>query len=121
MECDQGSQDPRNLPVFNYAVAYDTNNREPLFYEQYPGSIVDISQMQFMLEKAREYRYKRVGFILDWGYFSKENIRYMDRCGYDFVIMVKGMASFVSSLILEKKESLRISVSAASGNKRHIG
>ena len=27
----------------------------------------------------------------------------MDKCGYDFVIMVKGMASFVSELILEKR------------------
>ena len=97
------AKDPRDLPIFNYAVAYDTNNREPLFYEQYPGSIVDISQLQFMLEKARGYGYKRVGFILDRGYLSKENIKYMDRCGYDFVIVVKGMASFVSGLILENK------------------
>ena len=92
-----------DLPIFNYAVAYDTNNREPLFYEQYPGSIVDISQLQFMLEKAKGYGYKRVWFILNRGYFSKENIQYMDQCGYDFVIMVKGMASFVSGSILENK------------------
>lgn len=43
------------------------------------------------------------GFILDRGYFSKENIQYIDKCGYDFVIMVKGMNSFVSDLILENK------------------
>jgi transposase len=91
------------LPVFNYAVAYDTNNREPLFYEDYPGSIVDISQLRFMIEKAKGYGYKRIGFILDRGYFSKDNIRYMDSCEYDFVIMVKGMAGFVQSLILENK------------------
>lgn len=97
------AKDNKNLPVFNYSIAYDTYNREPLFYEQYPGSIVDISQLQFMLEKASGYGYRHVGFILDRGYFSKENIRYMDRCGYDFVIMVKGMNSFVSDLILENK------------------
>jgi len=91
------------LPVFNYSIAYDTNNREPLFYEDYPGSIVDITQLQFMLEKAKGYGYKKIGFILDRGYFGKENIQYMDNCGYDFVIMVKGMASFVNSLILESK------------------
>ena len=51
-----------------------------------------------------EYGYKKVGFILDRGYFSKENIQYMDRCGYEFVIMVKGMSSFVSELILENRE-----------------
>lgn len=97
------AKDDKNLPVFNYSIAYDTYNREPLFYEQYPGSIVDISQLQFMLEKARGYGYRHVGFILDRGYFSKENIQYMDKCGYDFVIMVKGMNSFVSNLILENK------------------
>lgn len=93
----------KGLPVFNFAVAYDTHNDTPLFYEQYPGSIVDISQLQFMLEKAKGYGYKRVGFILDRGYFCKGNLQYMDECGYEFVIMVKGMVSFVKQLILENK------------------
>ena len=65
-------------PVINYSVAYDRNNAKPLYYEDYPGSIVDVSQLQYMLEKAGGYGYKNVGFILDRGYFSKENIHYMD-------------------------------------------
>ena len=93
------------LPVFNYAVGYDVNNREPLFYEKYPGSIVDISQLKLMLNKAEGYGYKKVGFILDRGYFSKQNIEHMDRCGYSFVIMIKGMQDLVSELILENKGS----------------
>lgn len=96
-------KEDRGLAVFNYAVAYDKTNREPLFYEEYPGSIVDVSQLQFMLEKARGYGYRNVGFILDRGYFSKGNIAYMDECGYDFVIMIKGMASLVGGLITEHK------------------
>lgn len=98
-------------PVFNYAVAYDTHNQEPLFYEKYPGSLNDISQLQFMLDKAFGYDYKKIGFILDRGYFSSENIQYMDKCGYSFVIMVKGMASLVNELVLEHKgtfESKRV-------------
>lgn len=90
-------------PVFNYAVAYDTHNQEPLFYEKYPGSLNDISQLQFMLDKASGYGYKKIGFILDRGYFSCENIQYMDKCGYSFVIMVKGMSALVNELILENK------------------
>lgn len=90
-------------PVFNYAVAYDTHNQEPLFYEKYPGSLNDISQLQFMLDKASGYGYKKIGFILDRGYFSCENIQYMDKCGYGFVIMVKGMSALVNELILENK------------------
>ena len=91
------------LPIFNYAIAYDTKNREPLFYETYPGSINDVSQLQFMIDKAKGYGYKKIGFILDRGYFSKGNIEHMDNCGYSFVIMVKGMASFVNQLTLDNK------------------
>lgn len=99
------AKDDKGLPIFNYSIAYDTDNKEPLFFENYPGSIVDVSQLQFMLEKAQGYGYKKVGFILDRGYFSKKNIQFMDSCQYDFVIMVKGMASFVEKIILENKGS----------------
>lgn len=91
------------LPIFNYSIAYDTKNAKPLFYENYPGSIADISQLEFMLGKAKGYGYKNIGFILDRGYFSKGNIRKMDEYGYSFVIMIKGMAKLVNRLVLENK------------------
>ena len=72
-----------------------------MFYEDYPGSIVDVSQLQCMLDKAKAYGYKNAGFILDRGYFSRENIKYMDKCGYDFVIMVKGMKALVADAVKE--------------------
>jgi len=91
--------------IFNYSIAYDRTNREPLFYEDYPGSIPDTSQLRHTLAKAKGYGYEHVGFILDRGYFGKENIEFMDEHGYDFVIMVKGMKAFVSEIILEVKGS----------------
>ena len=96
-------KDNAGAPVLNYSIAYDRSNSVPLFYEEYPGSIVDISQLQLMLEKANGYGYKRIGFILDRGYFSRENIRYMDSCGYEFVIMMKGMKDLVKGLVLQVK------------------
>ena len=90
-------------PIFNYSIAYDTKNAKPLFYETYLGSIADISQLEYMLGKAKGYGYKNIGFILDRGYFSKGNIRKMDEYGYGFVIMVKGMAKLVNRLVLENK------------------
>lgn len=97
------AKDDKNKPVLNYSIAYDRNNREPLFYEMYPGSIVDVSQLQYMLEKSVGFGYKHVGFILDRGYFAKENIRYMDKCGYEFVIMMKGMKKYASALVKNVK------------------
>lgn len=68
----------------------------------YPGSVTDVSQFTFMVDKVLEYGYKKIGFILERDYFSKENICYIDNNGYSFIIMCKGCKALVYSLILEK-------------------
>ena len=98
-------KDDNVKPLLNYSIVYDHNNSEPLYYEEYPGSIVDVSQLQQMLLKAKGYGYRQVGFILDRGYFSKENIHLMDKNGYGFIIMMKGMKSLVRDLVLSVKGS----------------
>ena len=98
-------KDDNGKPVLNYSIAYDHNNSEPLYYEEYPGSIVDVAQFQQMLLKAKGYGYRQTGFILDRGYFSKENIHFMDKNGYEFIIMMKGMKSLVRDLVLSVKGS----------------
>ena len=105
------AKDDKSKPVINYAVAYDRDNREPLFYEDYPGSINDVSQLRQVVDKAKGYGYKNIGFILDRGYFSEQNIRHMERNGYDFIMMVKGMKDLVKLIVssqigsFEKKRS----------------
>lgn len=93
------------LPIFNYSVACDSANRIPLFYELYPGSLNDVSQLICMIDKAQEYGYGNIGFILDRGYFSKKNLAYMDQNGYSFLIMVKGMKDFIRGIIEENQGS----------------
>ncbi len=99
------SKENEETNIFNYAIAYDTANREPLFYELYPGSINDISQLQCTVDKAKGYGYKKIGFVLDRGYFSKDNIDYLEDNGYSFIMMLKGKADLVQKWILENKGS----------------
>ena len=99
------AKDDKGLPIFNLAIAFDKTNRVPLFYEDYPGSITDVSQFTCTVDKVTEYGYKNAGFILDRGYFSKDNIRYMENEGYAFIIMVKGCKDLVSSLVLEHRNT----------------
>lgn len=65
-------------PIFNYAIAYDTKKREALFYEEYSGSINDISQLEFMLDKAAGYGYKRVEFIYHYDKGNEYASRFFD-------------------------------------------
>ena len=89
--------------IFNEAIAYDRTNRKPLFYESYPGSVIDVVQLQMMIEKAKSFGYKNAGFILDRGYFSEANIHYMDANNYSFIIMLKGMKPLVKEIVLKSK------------------
>lgn len=103
------SKENEETNIFNYAVAYDTQNREPLFYELYPGSINDISQFKCTVDKARGYGYRCIGFVLDRGYFSKDNISHLEDNGYSFIMMLKGKADLVQKWILENKGSFETS------------
>ena len=42
-------KDDVGAPIINFSVAYDMNNQIPLLYENYPGSIVDVSQLQYLI------------------------------------------------------------------------
>ena len=58
-------KDDKGLPVFNLSLVFDQNNRVPLFYEEYPGSVTDVAQLKYVIDKVTAYGYKRMGFILD--------------------------------------------------------
>ncbi len=65
------AKDDPSKPIVNVSIGYDHANKEPLFYEEYLGSIVDISELKYMVDKAEGYGYKKIGFILDRGYIQQ--------------------------------------------------
>lgn len=97
------SKNDKTENIFNYSIALDVTNRKMMFYEKYSGSIVDVSQLEQMINKALSFGYKNIGLILDRGYFSIHNIYYMDERNIDFIIMVKGMKKLVREVILNNK------------------
>ena len=64
-------KDKDKKPIYNFSIAYDKSNRLPLFYEEYPGSINDVSQIQTLLEKAAAYGYKNPAHLVDMCLFRK--------------------------------------------------
>ena len=97
-----------DIPIINQGQAYDSENRVPLFYESYPGSINDVSMLQYLVEKARSYGYFLLCFILDRGYFSRQNLFFMDDNGFYFLIMAKGNIHFIRSLVEEAMGSFEV-------------
>ncbi len=93
------AKEDSSVPQVNISYAVNHSDSTPLFYEMYPGSIIDNTQCTHMVDRAREYGYKNVGLILDRGYFSAGNIRYFDQMGYDFLMMVKNNSGLVAEKI----------------------
>lgn len=115
------AKDGGKLPIVNVAIIYDKTNQVPLFYETYPGSIPDVSQLKQMVEKLTEYGYENLGIIIDRGYFSRANIEMMDEKGIDFLLMMKGCKKLVSSMILEKRGTFETDRSCRIGNSSIYG
>lgn len=68
-----------------------------------------MSQFQCTVEKAKGYGYKKIGFVLDRGYFSKDNIYQLEDNEYSFVMMLKGKADLVQKWVLENKGTFETS------------
>lgn len=101
------AKDNEELPQVNVSLGYDQTNGSPLFYELYPGSIIDNVECAKMVERAKTYGVKGIGFILDRGYFSRKNIRYFENNGYDYIIMAKSNAKFLEKVIEESSPALK--------------
>ena len=48
-----------------------------------------------------------MGFILDRGYFSKGNIKYLDDCGYNFVLMVNGIIKLLDTTTTRTDDEIK--------------
>lgn len=92
-----------NWPIFNTAVAFNRTNQVPLFFKQYPNLVSDNNLYGLLANKAKDYGYSHLGFILDKGGLSKESIQYLDEHNYAFLVKVDVYKSFVSQLIEQEK------------------
>lgn len=101
------AKDDPDLPQVNLAVGYNQTEQTPLFYELYPGSMIDNVECGKMVERAKRYGCKNVGFILDRGYFSIKNIRYFEENNFDYILMAKGNAKFIQEIITEYGAGLK--------------
>ena len=98
-------KEDKGLPIFNTAIAYDQDNRMPLWYDVYPGSLNDVSQLTSVIDQMREYNYRHIGIILDRGFVSRKNIEYMDQHGFNFLIMMKGPKQAAATVINQVRGS----------------
>ncbi len=72
------NRDKENLRQLNIGMTFCQNNSLPIYYNIYPGSIVDVTTLENCLKYLKIYNLKDILFVLDRGFFSKKNVLEMN-------------------------------------------
>lgn len=74
------NRDNENLPQLNMGVIFSQDHFLPIYYNLYPGSIVDVTTLKNCIKYLKIFDLKDILFILDRGFFSKANVVEMNNC-----------------------------------------
>ena len=100
------NRDKERLPQINMGMYYGEASGLPLYYRIYPGSISDKAHMQHMIADNEFINGKKTRFVMDRGFYSADNLRFLAENGYRFVIALPGSLKYCTNLVRKNKGSL---------------
>jgi transposase len=83
------NRDGEKLAQINMGCYLGEESGLPMFYVTYPGSIVDKSHMPYMMAYNNELEIHNVSFVMDKGFCSTANLRYMHDSRTSFIMSVE--------------------------------
>ena len=93
------NRDKEKMPQLNMGLYYGEESGLPLYYRVYPGSISDKAHLRYMVEDNEFINGKQMRFVMDRGFYSKENLQYLVQRGYRFVIALPGSLKYCRELV----------------------
>lgn len=98
------NRDKEKLPQINLGMYFGEDTGLPIFYTKYAGSILDKSYLKYMMLYNEELDIKNVNYVMDKGFYTKDNIQYMKSKEYPFIMCVSNKL-ITSNKLLNKYES----------------
>lgn len=100
------SRDKEKLPQVNLGMYYGEESRIPLYYRVYPGSISDKAHLKYMVEDNKYINGEKIRYVMDRGFYSADNLRYLTERGHRFVIALPGNLKYCRELIAKCREKI---------------
>ena len=72
------NRDGENLAQTNIGIFFGEKSKMPIYYNEYSGSITDVTHLPFMMQGVKELELEVSKFVLDTGFYSQSNI--LDMC-----------------------------------------
>ena len=68
------NRDLEKLPQLNLAILFGQKGRLPVYFERTPGNITDVSTLHNLLKTFKAIETKTLHYVMDKGFYSKQNI-----------------------------------------------
>lgn len=96
-----------HLPQLNLLLLYGEKSGLPFYYRQLAGNIPDVKTVNTLVRELDAMGYGKVKFVMDRGFYSKENIDHLYQHHHKFIVAVSTKLSFVKQHIAELGEGIR--------------
>lgn len=100
------NRDKEKLPQINMGMYYGEESKLPLYYRIYPGSISDKTHLKYMVEDNSFVDGKRLRYVMDRGFYSADNLRFLTERGHRFIIALPGSLKYVKKLIKKHRSEI---------------
>jgi transposase len=100
------NKDHEPLPQLNISMVAHKDLGIPLFFDVYPGSVVDVTTLRNTIKKLKALGLKRPTIVLDRGFFSETNVNEMVDNGYDFIMPAAFTSKEVKSLVSASRSDI---------------
>ncbi len=98
------NKDGDSLPQLNCLLVFGQSTNLPVLYRMLPGNVSDVSTLH---ECLTSLDCKSSGFIMDRGFYSRDNINELYRTHSRFIVGAKTSISYISKIIREKAGEIK--------------
>ncbi len=116
------NRDQEHLPQINLGMYYGEKTKLPLYYKEYPGSILDKSHLQYMMSinELMNIKTEDMFFVMDRGFYTKSNLSYMHDNNLSYLMGVSNNLISSKEMIKGIREKI-IDVETQLTNKNIFG
>ena len=105
------AKDDNDTPIVNYMNFVDEMTGITLYWEYYPGPLLDKTEFPYAVERARELGYEYLHLMMDRGFITNDMIKAFaglkEEHGIEFSAMIPSTFGFVDDIICAFRETVR--------------
>jgi transposase len=101
------NRDSRHTPQVNMSLVVDKERGIPIFYDLYPGSIVDVSTLRNTIEKIKALEVTGSTLIMDRGFCSGGNLKALTDNRFQFIMPASRSFKVVNQALSKVRRTIK--------------